>query len=342
MILAKIHRELKAFLHSRRGNLVIKWARWVFMAGIIGVLAYQFTRIGWGDIWRALPTNPVFYLIFIVMYCSLPLTETVIYRKIWDFPFFRGLPTFLKKRVYNKDVLNYSGEVFLYLWAKKIGVVRSKRVVLQAIKDNNILSTIASTLIAVGLLGFFLLTDQVMLPVYVRDQLGIKIAAILLVVFGLGALGIRFRRSLFSLPGRMLTTIFLIHVSRLIVVNVLQVLQWAIVLHDVSLTILFTFLAMQIITSRIPFLPARDLIFIGASVELTGYMNVSSVNVAGMLLVISVLDKGLNFLLYIVTTYWERRDRPAGPNGETVAGEEKDLKISGIQTAEASNKEPNM
>ena len=107
--------------------------------------------------------------------------------------------------------------------------------------------------------------------------------------------------------------VFGTHFGRLALVSLLQILQWSIVLPGVEMTVLFTFLSIQIIASRIPLLPARDLVFLGAAVEMTSVLDVSSAEVAGMLAVVSVLDKLVNLVLFSAVSFLERRSTSEEP-----------------------------
>ncbi len=300
--------RLRAFLKSDSGKRLSGWVRRAFMAGILVFLAMQFTRVGWREIWLSLPTEGLFYLIFVLLYCALPLTEAFIYSRILSIGFLEGLPFFFKKRVFNKDVLSYSGEVYFFLWADK-RIEKPRNEVIHAIKDNNIVSAVSSTFFVVCLLGYFFFTGQVEFPANYSENLVFKIGAgLVLIAFIMGA-GIRFRKSVFALPGRTLLWVFGTHFGRLAAVSFLQVLQWSIVLPDVRLEVLFTLLSMQIIASRIPLLPARDLVFLGAAVEMTAVLDVSTAEVAGMLAVVSVLDKFINLVLFSAVSLFERESK---------------------------------
>jgi hypothetical protein len=295
-----------AYLQSDRGRRIGKWARRAFYLAILAVLARQMTMIGWSEIARSLPSQPLFYVIFAVMYFSLPATETLIYRISWTFRLVEGFLAFLKKRVYNKDVLGYSGEVYLYLWAEQ-RVGRPRREVVGVIKDNNIISSIASTIFGVSVLAVLIGAGQVTLPAGFLAWEGVEMVAAAMVVTVLVAIGVKFRRSIFWLGSGALASLFVIHLGRLIFVNVLQVLQWSVVLPDVGMNAWLTLIAVLIVTSRIPFLPARDLIFIGAGLELSQAMGIPVAGVAGMLLVGSVLDKTVNLALFSLVTVTQRR-----------------------------------
>jgi hypothetical protein len=306
------------FYQSDRGRRIFKWVRRGFYLVVAAILIGQLTKIGWMEIGRSLPSHPLFYIIFAVMYVSLPATETLIYSLSWKFGMGEGIIAFLKKRVYNKEVLGYSGEVYLCLWAeKRLG--RPRREVVGVIKDNNIVSSIASTLFGVSVLAVLVAAGQIVIPARFLEWDGMVIVAAVIVALVAAALGVRFRRSIFWLSGRVLATLLFIHLARLILVNVLQLLQWSVVLPEVSLNAWLTLIALLIITSRIPLLPARELIFIGAGLELSEAVGMPVAGLAGMLLVASVMDKTLNLLLFSLATLSERHSKLRLAEAETRA-----------------------
>ena len=59
-----------------------------------------------------------------------------------------------EKKVLNTDVIGYSGEVFLYVWAKD-KLIKDKSDLIIFIKDNNIISSLSSWFISTTLLFLF-------------------------------------------------------------------------------------------------------------------------------------------------------------------------------------------
>jgi len=117
---------------------------------------------------------------------------------------------------------------------------------------------------------------------------------------------VQFRRSLFTLPRNLLGWMFGIHGGRFLLSNVLQVVQWWVVIPDAPFSAWATLLAVLIVTNRIPFLPSRDLFFAGAGIGMAAELGIPVAVVAGMLLVRSALDRILNTGLFGATLLWER------------------------------------
>ena len=290
-----------------------KWGNRILLAGVLVFLVVRLSEVGWGDILRDIPTNPLFYLIFVGMYLGLPLAETFIYKILWNLPFKHSFPELLKKRVYNKDVLNYSGEAHLYMWARKY-VDRSDRRLLLDMKDNTIISSLTSMSLALLLLSIFLFTGYLPFDALFENIERTWIIGGIFCLVMLILLAFRFRKSVISVSAKTAGLLFGIHLGRLLVVKCLQILQWAVVMPEVPVSIWFSYLSLQIIVNQIPLLPAKDLVVLGASTGLSRELAISETAVAGMLLVTAVLDKVVNVILFAYLS--SRKTSISEPPGE--------------------------
>jgi len=300
------------FSGSSNGRAILRAIRWLFLAAILVFLAVQLTRIGWIEIWRSLPTNPLFYVLFLGIYFSLPLTEVLIYRLTWDLRFWSSLPAFIKKRIYNREVVGYSGEVYFMTWVRRnLGV--SDREVLETVRDNNIVSSIASTLVALTLLSVFLFESTLGVAELIGDANIYYVAGGGLVLTVLLALAARFRRYLFSMPLKIALLIGGIQVVRLLAGQAMQIGQWEVAVPEVTWQAWFTLAVASIVVTRIPLIPNAELIFVGAGIELSHNMNAPTAPIAGMLLVTGVLGKALNFILFAALSIRSGRE-PSRPS----------------------------
>ena len=303
-LFARIQRGWARFSESRVGGWVQTGARWAFLAGIVGYLAYQLTTIGWAELWASLPTTPWFYVLLLLMYATLPATEMVLYGTAWGARYRDLLPALLRKRVLNNEVLGYSGEAYFYVWARRETNLDALDV-LRTIKDNVIISSVASTSVAFSLLAVFFLTGQIeLLRQYLPEETS-TVAAGIAVVILVVSVGVNFRRALFSLPSRVLWLIGVGHLLRFGLNNGFQVLQWAVVIPEVSVGTWITLLALYIVIQQIPFVPSRGLVFMSAGVELSGTLAIPTATLASMLLTTNLIDRTLNFATYVGTTALE-------------------------------------
>lgn len=311
MNLSKLKSRWLAFWETKFGKRLSKVLQYVFVAVILGYLIYQLTEIGWQKVWESLPVTPWFYILFLFLYFALPVSEQFIYGTSLNFSFWKGFPVFIQKKIFNADVLGYSGEAYLFVWGRK-NLEESDGYVLSVIKDNNIISSITSTMVAAVLLSVFLYVGKINIQKIVDfnpDYLYLGAVVVLLILASL----IYFRNYIISMSFGTASKIFGIHLARLIFVYSVEIIQWMIVMPEVPLYIWFTYMAVKIISTRIPFLPSRDLLFIGASLEVSKLLNVSGAGIAGILLASNVLSKMMNLLLYLIMTM----------QGKIVAKEEK-------------------
>jgi hypothetical protein len=292
--------RLTAFFSSRTGKRWLRSVKFLVQALIVGILLWQIWQIGWREILTALPAHPLFYLLFLVLYFTLPVTEYFTYNIRWPIRFMESQAAFLKKRIYNKVVFGYSGEVHLYFWLQHKAEIPRKEAY-ELVRDNNILSTFASTSVAVTLL--LVLTGMGLLDfgewIAIDDMYAILPFAAVMIAAGL-FLFKKYRQFLFTMPLKPALIIFGLHAGRMLLLTVVQILQWYVVMPWVALEIWFTMIVLQLILSRIPFLPSKDLVFIGASLEYVRHVAVPAAGIAGLLLVNQMLDKAMNLVIFFV------------------------------------------
>ena len=76
-----------------------------------------------------------------------------------------------------------------------------------------------------------------------------------------------------------------------------------VVLPGVALQTWFGFLVVHIILTRVPVLPAKDLLFLGAGIGLASAVGLPEAAVAGMLLATSALTHLGNLILFVLTSF---------------------------------------
>ena len=117
----------------------LPWVRRAFTIGIVAFILWRLTQFGWAELLANLPQNPIFYIVQIIAYSVLPISEVVIFGRLFGQRLWREWPVMLRKRALNNSVLGYSGEAYLVFWVKeRLGLPRRKA--LSAIKDNVLLS----------------------------------------------------------------------------------------------------------------------------------------------------------------------------------------------------------
>lgn len=292
-----IYQSWTSFSKTKKGEKLIYWFKKLFLIGVLAYLVYQFWQIGWENVLKSLPTAPGFYLLYIPIFFLLPISELFIYRILWKTKFRDLWPVLLVKKVYNRDVIGYSGEVFLFNWASSF-VGKRKMELLRDIKDNNVISSIVSTLMTLIVLLIFFKSDPGTFTRWFQKIPNSEIWYILISVIIIAALIYKFRKYLISQPLNTSLKISLIHFSRHCIGFILKVYQWHIALPKVPLYVWFTFMAIQLVMTRLPFLPNMDLIFLGLSIKVGQALGAPLASITAMMSINSIMGRTLNLSTY--------------------------------------------
>lgn len=289
--------SIQHWFSSKNGKRLSQFLRLLFIATLVVYLVNELYEIGFDKLIKSLPTTPWFYVIFVILYFTLPITEQFIYRMSLKFDFWSGFKIFTKKKVLNQEVVGYSGEAYFYYWAQK-NLSESPKKILQVIKDNTIISSLASTITAIVLLSIFLysVNANVLSGDLINTQ-NLLLGGFILIV--LIVLIITFRNKLISVDKKTAQKMFVTHELRILWVYFLEIFQWTLVIPSVPIFAWFTFLSVKIIASRIPLVPNVDLLFIAASVEISKYTAVGEAEIAAILLTSTVLTKILNLVFFL-------------------------------------------
>jgi hypothetical protein len=294
--LKAIVQSLKIWSETTTGKTTSVWLRRLLLMLIVGYLFYQIYNIGFAEVLAALPRIPAFYLLFLLIYVLLPLSELLIYRTILPVPAKEGFLAFLRKKILNTDVIGYSGEAYLFVWMRDNVPVETKKV-FQAIKDNTILSSIASTFTAIVLMTVFAMTGMVDFLSFISPRTATIVLGLLItILIGLFLFGNR----LISMGKAAAFKIYSIHQIRLMFVYGLEVFNWSLVVPDVPWSIWFTFMAIKIIASRIPFLPSQDVLFVAVGIEFSKHLAVSTAAIGGVLLAGNIVSKVISLVFFSV------------------------------------------
>ena len=296
-------------------------ARVLFFAAMVAWMALKVEAIGWRDVVRSLPTTPWFYLLFVVTFLVLPTSEVPIFRTIFGQRLPGALPVLIRKRIFNSALVGYSGELYLFWWLRRTIGLPSRRIA-TGLKDNAILSALASGLVTLLLLfGFGMAGGGRRLAHWLDAQMTLLIALAIGAAL-LAPLAFRLRRHLIALSARRAGAVLGVHVARITAVVLLQALQWAVVLPQEPWSVWLVFLTAQMVISRLPIVPNRDLLFLSAALEMSGIINGPREQMAGLLLAGGALTQGSNLLFYLLTA---RRGAPPQavadvPEEEEIAG----------------------
>ncbi|MFN0023959.1 MAG: hypothetical protein ACKVS5_08665 [Parvularculaceae bacterium] len=285
---------------------VVKRALAIAQAALfLGVVVYLLVRlsaVGWRDVFEAFPEGPWFYLIFTVRYFLQPLSEIPAYEMVWRTPLWRHWTAFLRKRVYNFAVMGYSGEAFFTLWARR-NLTLSDRDILVGVKDNNLISALvsnAATAIVVAALFFIGDLERELDAIPGGAALfGLAFAS----ATSLAIAVVMFRRKLIQLPRGMTRRIAIINAVRIAVIMGLHALLYASAIPGPPLAAWLMFIALQLVLSRLPFVPNQDIVFLTAAPSLAAVIDAPEAAIAGMLLAEAGLSQIFNLALFAATAH---------------------------------------
>jgi hypothetical protein len=273
----------------------------IFVAVVV-LLLVQLSEVGWGDVFSALPSSPWFYLIFAIRYFLQPLSEIPAYELVWRTPLWRCWTAFIRKRVYNFAVMGYSGEAFFTLWARRT-LKLSDRDIVVGVKDNNLISALVSNAAtALVVVALFFLGDLQ------REIAAIPGGAVLFGLAFVSAAGlavavVMFRRQLIQLPRGMTRKIIAINAVRIVIIMALHAMLYAAAVPGPPLAAWLMFIALQLVLSRIPFVPNQDIVFLTAALSLAEATGAPEAAIAGMLLAEAGLSQLFNLALFALTAH---------------------------------------
>ena len=309
------------WLSRPSAKLALKALQVVLVGGVVIYLINRISDIGWGEVRRSLPGTPWFYVLFALMYFVIPVTELITYRAMhWPIRFWASLPMFVRKRVYNYAVMSYSGEAYMFLWAKRHLGMRGRQLV-SMIKDNNLLSGLASNSFTLLLVAAFFATGQLDTITRAAPDTSSYILATVLVGVLMVLLVLGLNRRIMGLPFNMAAKVTGIHAARVVMILLLQTAQWAVVFPHVSALTWLLFLTAQMVLTRLPFLPNQDLMMVGLGMSLTHYVDAPEAAVAGMFLVSGALFQAFNLGCFLLTAFGSYAPRQETIEAADVADE---------------------
>lgn len=241
------------------------WFSALVSLALLVVVALQFRKLELGQVVELIPNHAGFWVFFAAYYLALPVSEWLIYRRMWPIPFLSGIAALLRKLVSNELLLGYLGEAQFYGWARSH--LKMEAAPFGAIKDVTILSALTGNIMTLVMLVFAW-------PLVASGQIGMEMKSTFLslgVILVTSFAILLFRQKLFTLPKRDLWFISLVHVLRILVVLGCSAVMWHLVLPDVSVTLWIVLATLRMLLSRLPLLPNKDVVFAGLAVFLLGH-----------------------------------------------------------------------
>ena len=249
-----------------------------------------------------IPSSPAFWAVYSVYFLAVPLSEWIIYRRLWNIPL-AGIGALLRKLVSNELLLGYLGDAQFYAWARsRINMVTAP---FGAVKDTAILSALTGNIIT-------LMMVIAAWPLLVSGAAGIEMRSTFM---GLGVVLVTsfaimlLRQRLFSLPRKDLHFIASVHTVRTLGKLALGAVLWHMVLPQVALSLWLLLSTLRMLVSRLPLVPNKDVVFAGLAVFLLGH-EVEIADLMAMmagLVLFSNLVAGAAFSTADLAEAWRRR-----------------------------------
>jgi hypothetical protein len=263
----------------------------LFTVAVTALLLWQLTQLGWERLWRERPTGAGFYLVLVLLYFVQPLGEWVVFRRLWQTHLPFGVC--LQKRILNNTVFSYSGEAYLYLWARK-NLSLPHAHLIHTVKDSSLLSGAANTLVLLSLLGGLTLSGAWRMPALNTDFNPVYWLVGAVPVISAAAF-LFARRKITTLSASQVWFVFTVHLARNLVNQATQVALWTLALPTVPLAAWLNFLAARLLLMQLSFLPSGNLFHLAAGIGLAGALGLPQAEVAVVLLVVAAGFQGMHF-----------------------------------------------
>ena len=271
-----------------------RWRQWLgggaSLVLLLGVL-WQLRHVGARDLVTMLDRSPAFWGVFFLVYFALPVSEWVIFRRLWNLPL-AGMGALIRKFVSNEVLFGYSGEVYFYLWARnRAGLANAP---FGAVKDVAITSALAGNVVTLATLALAV-------PALRHGDLGRYSMPMLwsgLAVVGFALAILLLSRKIFSLKRADLMFVFGVHLVRLVAATFLTALLWALALPGVGLGMWAVLAALRMLLGRLPFITNKELLFANVAIVLVG----SQTEVGGLMAAVAVLTLGAHLLALLFLT----------------------------------------
>jgi hypothetical protein len=242
------------------------WQGWLsggLSLAFLVTIMWKVKDFGFISALHTLPPKPGFWLAFAAYYLALPSSEWLIFHRLWGLPA-AGFAALLRKLVSNEVLLGYSGEAYFYTWARRHA--RLVTAPFGAIKDVSILSALAGNVVTL----FMLVVAWPLVGAVAPQFHGRTVFLSAGVMIGLSMIILLFKNRIFSLPTPELRAIFAVHIARLVCTTILSGVMWHSALPHVPLVWLLLLATLQLLVTRLPLVPNKDMVFASLAIFLIG------------------------------------------------------------------------
>jgi hypothetical protein len=261
--------------------------RWAWLGAILGGSMALAIMVQLGDATDEVLATighlpPLVWPALLLLYLVQPLFDFVVFRRLWNLPP-AGFEALLRKNVINEVVLGYSGEAYLYLWARR--TAGPAVAPFAAIKDVNIVSALLGGVLTLVLAAISM--TQLRELDFARHVGAALWSGVIPLAISVGVL--LFGRRAFSLSLTQLIYIGAVFCLRLAIWTGLTILIWQVALPEVPPSIWIALLTIRCLVSRLPLISNKDLVFGNLVLLLLGAQAPIAVLLAALALMTLVL-----------------------------------------------------
>jgi hypothetical protein len=217
-----------------------------------------------------------------------PFGDYFVYRNLWGRANTPPMAVILRKRLLNTFMLDYSGEAYFYFWAQA-RLKLAPGMLVHAIKDSNLLSGGAGLVMVYVMLLALLASGGLHVPAALNGHIWLYMLAgtvPLILCAGLVA----GHRKLTALSRGQIGATFAIHFTRALLVLAVEFGLWKLSGALPTAVACLQFVALRLVVTRLPIVPNKDLIFVGAGIAAAGLAHVPVTAVATVLVILAAAD----------------------------------------------------
>lgn len=272
--------------------------RIVMLLSILAFLTYRLTVIGWADIWQAMPTSPLFYVLSLASFATPLIAEMSAFKAITKGKMKLPFKVFCRKHIFNKAVLSYSGEAYLTQRLSRLDKVEFRRAAI-LIKDLALFRTLAANLwVIILVLAAIIFGNADVLYKTALTSPGLVVTVSLIcVMFCVAA--VMFFKKITNISAALGARVTGIYLFRSLIVAIILTSQWSLAMPATSLSVWFIFLVIFSLTKKSPI--GGELVFASVALTLPGLAADSS-QIAAMLMSIIALNQLMYLCAFIATS----------------------------------------
>lgn len=246
-----------------RQSAIWAWITPALSIAVLAVVAWHFRQFDFNQLVGSIPTNPLFWIVFVVYYFVGTINEFLIYKWLWKIPA-EGLIALMRKNVSNGLLVDYLGEAYFYSWARR--KVKMEGSPFGAVKDVSILSALVSNLATLALM-------IIVYPFAHRLDLGLSgqaLAVSIGIIILISTAILAFGKRIFSLSKRQLWGISGMHFASLVIGNSLQAVAWSLALPEVPLSMWLLLATAKMLLGRLPLISNKDVLLVAFAIIVIG------------------------------------------------------------------------